>query len=129
MTNVALGHLGRHLSLLLLHSHFLVNNFLHHLMCCKVKERSKLDRRNLLQYGLDSLLRLSALHVNLAIGMQSKVLLQLLLGGHLHLAHHTLVAVQLQGVPLVRPLRPCPCHSATHSYPTSGKGTLYQLAI
>ena len=43
MTNVALGHLGhlglsllgRDISLLLLHSHFLVNNnFLHHLKSC-----------------------------------------------------------------------------------------------
>lgn len=85
--------------------------------------------RDLFHYGLDSLLCLSALHVNLAIGMQSKVLLQLLLGGHLHLAHHTLVAVQLRGVPHVGPLRPCLCHSATHFQPTSGKGTLHQLAI
>ena len=53
LSHLGLSHLGRHLSLLLLQSHFLVNNnFLRHLESCKVKERSKLDSATCFNKGV-----------------------------------------------------------------------------
>ena len=107
MANIALGPLAHVLSLLLLYRHFL-----HHLKQLRNQIVFVSLKIHLFDNRLDSIHCFSAFHVNLAVGVQSEVLLQLLLGGQPCLAHHTLVPVQLKRVLHVR-LLTHPLHCRT----------------